>query len=170
MSQRAERSDAVVRLFEQHYRPLCRLAYVIVGDAGLAEEIVMDALVRTYSGWGRLRDVDKADVYLRRAVVNLSRSKLRRRVLERRHSEGARPRPPVDAVAERHASHSAVVDAVRDLPERQRACVVLRYLEDLSEGEVAEILNCSVGTVKSQLSKARAKLQASLADEQEEHR
>jgi RNA polymerase sigma-70 factor (sigma-E family) len=145
----------VEELFESHYDPMCRLAYVILGDAWLAEEIVMEALLRTYSSWGRLREPDRADVYLRRAVINLCRSRIRRAVLERRAPVAERREVAgVDDVVER----DQVLVAVRSLPERQRACVVLRYYEDLGDEQIAEILDCSVGTVKSQLHKARAHL------------
>ena len=159
---RAAREDVMLRLFDEHYAPLCRLAFVIVGDRALAEEIVMEALLRTFSGFGRLRDPGKADVYLRRAVINLSRSGIRRRLIERRAAVELRSRP--GRIEEPHIPEDATVvwAAVRELPERQRACVVLRYYEDLPEVRIAEVLDCSVGTVKSQLSKARAKLAGAL--------
>ena len=161
---RAEREDVMLRLFDEHYVPLCRLAFVILGDHALAEEVVMEALLNTFSGWGRLREPGRADVYLRRAVINLSRSGLRRRVLERR----AAPRIQQGATSPpRQVPEDAAVVwlAVRRLPARQRACVVLFYYEDLPESQIAEILDCSTGTVKSQLSKARTKLKVFLGDD-----
>lgn len=164
------RDQAVADLFDRHYAPTCRLAYAILGDAPLAEEIVMEALLKTFSGWGRLRDPERADAYLRRSVVNLCRSKIRRKAIESRvnatiHHRDERKAPDWDP--ERHETSRLVWNAVVDLPERQRACVVLRYFEDLPESEIAEILECSVGTVKSQLSKARAKLEPVLAGDLE---
>ncbi|MGH2693339.1 MAG: RNA polymerase sigma factor [Actinomycetota bacterium] len=155
------RDEAVAALFDAHYAPLCRLAYVILGDAALAEEIVMEALLKTFSGWWRIRDLDAADAYLRRAVINLCRSKIRRKAIEARvnatvHRADQRRRPDWDP--EMHETKRLVWEAVLRLPERQRAAVVLRYFEDLPEAEIADALQCSVGTVKSQLSKARAKL------------
>jgi RNA polymerase sigma-70 factor (sigma-E family) len=162
---RAEREDVMLRLFDEHYVPLCRLAFVILGDHALAEEIVMEALLRTFSGWGRLRDPGRADVYLRRAVINLSRTRIRRKILERRVSASLEKRR-VDTPHPDLRENAAVVwAAVRGLPERQRACVVLFYYEDLPESQIAEILDCAVGTVKSQLSKARAKLELALRDD-----
>jgi RNA polymerase sigma-70 factor (sigma-E family) len=162
---RAERDRVISGLFDCHYAPMCRLAYVILGDAALAEEIVMEALVRTFSGWGRIRDVGRADIYLRRAVVNLCRSKIRRRAIEARVNAASyrrteRAAPEWDP--ERHETARIVWEAVKGLPERQRACVVLRYYEDLPEAHIADVLGCSIGTVKSQLSKARTKLEKSL--------
>ena len=167
---RVARDQAVSELFDRHYAPLCRLAYAILSDAPLAEEIVMEALLRTFTGWGRLRDPERADAYLRRSVVNLCRSKIRRKAIETRvnatiHHRDERKAPEWDP--ERHETSRLVWKAVVDLPERQRACVVLRYFEDLPESEIAETLECSVGTVKSQLSKARAKLEPVLAGDLE---
>ena len=172
-SARRGRDEAVAELFDQHYAPMCRLAYVILGDAAMAEEIVMEALLKTFTGWNRLRDTDRVDAYLRRAVVNLCRSKIRRKVIERRvnatiHHRDERKAPDWDP--ERHETSRLVWRAVVGLPERQRACVVLRYFEDLPEAEIAEVLDCSVGTVKSQLSKARAKLQGALGEDLGGHR
>jgi RNA polymerase sigma-70 factor (sigma-E family) len=160
-----ERDRQVAALFDAHYRPLCRLAYVILGDAGMAEEVVMDALVKTFSGWRAIRDPARSDVYLKRIVVNLCRSRIRRKAVEARantaaHARATRVAPGWDV--DRHETQRTVLAAVRDLPERQRACVVLRYYEDLPESEIARVLDCSVGTVKSQLSKARARLGRSL--------
>ena len=80
LGERAEvgRDEEVASLFRRHYAPMCRLAYVILGDAGAAEEVVMEALVKTFSGWMRIKDLDKSEAYLKRAVVNLCRSKIRR--------------------------------------------------------------------------------------------
>lgn len=162
---RVGRDEAVAELFDRHYAPMCRLAYVILGDAAVAEEIVMEALLKTFTGWGRLRDVERADAYLRRSVVNLCRSKIRRKVVEARvnatiHHRDERKAPDWDP--ERHETSRLVWQAVVALPARQRAAVVLRYFEDLPEAEIADVLQCSIGTVKSQLSKARAKLEVSL--------
>lgn len=165
---RPTRDEAVAELFDRHYAPMCRLAYAILGDAPLAEEIVMEALLKTFTGWGRVRDTARADAYLRRSVVNLCRSKIRRKMIEARvnrtiHHRDEHKAPDWDP--ERHETSRLVWAAVTELPERQRACVVLRYFEDLPESEIAEVLECSIGTVKSQLSKARAKLEPVLARE-----
>jgi RNA polymerase sigma-70 factor (sigma-E family) len=159
-----ERDQEVAALFNRHYTPLCRLAYVILGDAATAEEVVMEALLKTFAGWRRIRDVDRVDAYLRRSVVNLCRSKIRRKMIEARVNAAThqqeRPAPEWDP--ERHETARAVWQAVRTLPTRQRACVVLFYFEDLPEARIADVLECSIGTVKSQLSKARAKLEREL--------
>ncbi|MEA2461734.1 MAG: hypothetical protein QOH90_1911 [Actinomycetota bacterium] len=160
-----ERDTEVAALFNRHYAPMCRLAYVILGDAALAEEMVMEALLKTFSGWRRIRNVDHMDAYLRRAVINMCRSRIRRKTIESRvnstiHHRDERREP--DWTPEKHETARLVWDAVKLLPERQRACVVLKYFEDLSEAQIAETLDCSNGTVKSQLSKARASLEKRL--------
>jgi RNA polymerase sigma-70 factor (sigma-E family) len=163
----AGRDEAMLRLFDEHYGALCRLAYVILGDHALSEEVVMEAFVRTFSGWNRLRDASRADFYLRRAVINISRSGIRRKIVERRAKSVLSARPEVHPDPDASETSDLLWTAVRELPERQRACVVLRYYEDLPDREIAEILDCSVGTVKSQLSKARAKLALAIGSESE---
>lgn len=163
-----DRDREIAALFDEHYDGLCRLAFLIVGDAHLAEEIVMEALLKVFTGWGRIRDRSQSPAYLRRAVVNLCRSKIRRKVIEARvnaqhqHAEDIRP-PRWDP--DRHETAREVWDAVRQLPERQRACIVLHYEEDLPDAEIAVILDCSVSTVRSQLSRAREKLAKMLKPE-----
>ncbi len=164
----AERDRAVAALFDEHYDGLCRLAYLILGDAHLAEEIVMEALLKVFTGWGRIRDRSQSPAYLRRAVVNLCRSKIRRKMIETRvnaqthHAESMRP-PSWDP--DRHETSREVWEAIRELPERQRACIVLHYEQDLPDAEIATILDCSVSTVRSQLTRAREKLARSLSAE-----
>src|ERR687892_1637269 len=123
----SERDRAIAALFDRHYAPMCRLAYVILGDAALAEEIVMEALIKTFAGWRRIRDKDRVDAYLRRAVVNLCRSKIRRKAIEARvnaeHYRRDELRPP-DWDPERHETSRLVWEAVRALPQRHRARVV----------------------------------------------
>jgi len=163
----SERDREIAALFDRHYDSMCRLAYVILGDAPLAEEIVMEALLKTFSGWRRIRDLDRVDAYLKRSVVNLCRSKIRRKAIEARvnaTSYRREERRAPDWDPERHETTRLVCEAVRELPERQRACVVLRYYEDMPEAQIADILECSVGTVKSQLSKARGKLERALGN------
>jgi RNA polymerase sigma-70 factor (sigma-E family) len=169
MSRGAGRDRMVEALFDRSYEAMCRLAYVILGDPHTAEEIVMEAMLQTFSGWGRIRNPDSADVYLKRAVVNLCRSRIRRAAIEARVDAAVRrgPRPAGKGDQDARETSFVVWDAVRSLPARQRACVVLRYLEDMTEGQIAEVLDCSVGTVKSQLSKARRRLAGSLGEVRE---
>jgi RNA polymerase sigma-70 factor (sigma-E family) len=157
------RDREVAALFDAHYTPMCRLAFVILGDSAAAEEIVMEALLKTLGGWSRIRNPERADAYLRRAVVNLCRSRIRRKAIEGRIGLAGTP-PARDWDPDVRERDRLVWQAVRSLPVRQRACVVLRYYEDLPESRIAEILDCSTGTVKSQLFKARSKLQRVLGE------
>ncbi len=160
------REEAVAALFDAHYASLCRLATLLLGDAGQAEEAVQEAFLRTFVGWRRLRQPDRAGAYVRAAVVNQCRSRGRRRATEQRSNRTvfAAAEGECTSNLERSGETLAVLDAVRALPERQREAVVLRYYADLSEADVARAMQCSVGTIKSQLAKARASLSERLGE------
>jgi RNA polymerase sigma-70 factor (sigma-E family) len=136
---------------------LVRYATLLCGDAVEAEELVQSALVRVALRWQFVRDKDNPDGYVKRAIV---RGQINRWSRVRRH-ETAVPVLPEVAVADGLATfdeHDAVRRALSTLPPRQRAVLVLRYLDDRTEQETAAVLGCSVGTVKSQTHKALAKL------------
>lgn len=159
--------DRVAVLFDHEYLTLCRLACLLLSDAALAEDVVQEAFLRTFSGWRRLRDPERAEAYLRRSVVNLCRSRFRHRDVERRGNARFGLRGELEDGrrswdSDRHDTVVVVLDAVRRLPPGQRVTVVLRYYLDLPESEVAEAMGCSVGTVKSQMTKAKAALAQSL--------
>jgi RNA polymerase sigma-70 factor (sigma-E family) len=162
-----ERARDIAELFDREYKSLHRLAYVFVADAAVAEEIVMEAFVKIFSGWNRFRSIDHKSAYLKQMVVNGCRSRLRRRGIERRVNEFAHRNlaRPQGLESDHSDMQMDLWNAVRRLPDRQRAAVVLRYLEDLPEAEIADVLDCSVGTVKSQLSRARRKLEVLLTEE-----
>jgi RNA polymerase sigma-70 factor (sigma-E family) len=150
-------------VFNAHHHQAVRLAYLLVSDADQAEDVVSEAFAKVYVRWrkGEVRDVG---AYVRRAVANEASSRLRRRYLERRVAgERSGDDRGVRLVDEDAADRDAVWRGIQGLPARQRAAVVLRYYEDLSEAETAEVLGCSVGTVKSNTSRGLAKLQALLA-------
>lgn len=158
---RRQRDEEVAALFAQHYPGLCRLAASLLGDAAGAEEAVQEAFLRTYTGWWRIRHPERAASYLRVAVVNQCRSRARRRASEDRGNRAVWAATPAGLPGpeiERSADAAAVVAAVDALPPRQREAVVLHYFHDLPEAEVAALLGCAIGTVKSQLSKARASI------------
>lgn len=160
-----ERDREVAALFYEHYDPMRRLAYVMIGDGDAAEEIVMEAFAKALSRWKSFRNVEWPPAYLRQMVVNACRSRMRRKAIENRvnsfvhHRDEQRERT---FDVEDHGLGLDVWAAVRSLPDRQRACVVLRYLEGMTEPEVAETLDVPLGTVKSQLSRARARLAETL--------
>jgi RNA polymerase sigma-70 factor (sigma-E family) len=155
--------DAVTALYAAHYRYLVRLSALLLRDVAVAEEVVQDAFVAMHGNWRRLRDPDKALAYLRQAVVNRSRSALRRRVVEQKHA----PLPMPDAPSAEYGAlgtleHEAVIAALRELPPRQREVLVLRYYGDLSETEIAGTMGISRGAVKSHASRGMAALRSLL--------
>jgi RNA polymerase sigma-70 factor (sigma-E family) len=159
VSARADHDDRALLegLFHEHYRGFCRLAALMLDDFGAAEEVVQEAFLRTFSSWWRLRQPERAQWYVRSAVVNLCRSRIRRRGSEEAGNR-ASWRGVEEWGGEALDDAMVVLETVRRLPTRQRETVVLFYYEDLSEADVAATLGCSVGTVKSQLSRARAAL------------
>ena len=137
--------------------PLLRAAYLLTGDRGLAEDLVQSTLTKAYVARSRVLRADSPEAYLRRILVTThGRSFRRRRVREDLTADVPENAARPDDVAARHD----LVRAVAALPARQRAVVVLRYLEDRPEAEVAQVLGCSVGTVKSQASRALHALRA----------
>jgi len=160
--------EALEELYAAHWARLVRLAVLLLHDTGAAEEVVQDSFVAMHRRWRWLRDPDKALPYLRQAVVNRARSRLRRRAVEERHvrAEAARAvLPGVDAEdgATATARRDAVLGALGRLPGRQREVLALRYYFDLSEAEIAETLGISRGAVKSHASRGAATLREHLA-------
>ena len=157
---------AVIELYSEHYRALVRLAALLVRDTPTAEEVVQDSFVAMHGGWQRLRDAEKALAYLRQAVVNRSRSVLRHRTVVDKNLQKA---PPDMPSAEHGAlvllERSAVVAALRGLPDRQREAIVLRYYADLSEAEIATAMGISRGAVKSHTARGMTALRAALEQE-----
>jgi RNA polymerase sigma-70 factor (sigma-E family) len=142
---------------------LQRAAYLMVGDQQLAQDLVQEALTKTYVAWPRLRDTGSAEAYCRKAITTTAITWFRRKGWDNeRPTEVLPDRPRTDDdVDERHR----VWAAVRRLPPRQRAALVLRFYEDLTEAQTAHALGCAVGTVKSQVSAALTKLREELGDD-----
>lgn len=138
---------------------LLRTAYLLTGDHHEAEDLVQVTLAKLYPAWPRVRGLDEPDAYVRRALVNNNLSRFRKR----RVVQLLTPRLPERAQeggAARAEERSLLLEALGTLPPRQRAVVVLRYWEDLSEQQAAEVLGCSPGNVKSQASRGLRKLRA----------
>jgi RNA polymerase sigma-70 factor (sigma-E family) len=153
---------AFADLFDEQRVPALRLAYAMTGDAGLAEDVVAEAFARTYERWSK-GGIENPAAYVRRAVVNEVRSTFRRLAVRRRYAARQRSaEPSATFPGDRLADADVLGRALMTLTERQRAVVVLRVVDDLSEREVATVLRCSEGTVKSHLSRGLAQLRAAL--------
>lgn len=156
----------VTEIYHGEYKSLVRLAVLLVHDVPTAEEVVQDAFEAMHTAWRRLRDSEKALSYLRQAVVNKSRSVLRHRTVVDKNA----PKPAPDEPSAEHGAmalieRSAVVAALRTLPDRQREAVVLRYYADLSEADIAATMGISRGAVKSHTARAMTALKSILEQE-----
>ncbi len=155
--------------FADHYRAEASaclgLAYVLCGNRSLAEEVVADAFARSWPAF-RAGRIDDVRPYLRRTVVNTLNGRFRRRVLERRHAAriGAEPEPVETGGADQVNDQAWLWPALLELPPTQRAVLVLRFLEDRSEQQTADLLGIRVGTVKSRSARGLARLQDLLGD------
>ncbi|MGH8888918.1 MAG: SigE family RNA polymerase sigma factor [Acidothermaceae bacterium] len=155
----ASADEAVTDFYRTHYAGLVRLSAILLGDPGMAEEVVQDAFVAMHGSWNRLRDPDKAVAYLRQAVVNRSRSKLRHRTVVAKYPQAPPPDvPSAESSAVAAVERAEVLGALRELPRRQRETLVLRYYADLSEIQIADTLGISQGAVKSHASRGLAAL------------
>lgn len=156
----ADGDDVFIAYFQPRMTGLLRFAYLLTGDQGEAEDLTQTTLARVYVAWHRVSGHDRPDAYARRVMVNANTSRFRRRrvhqVLVESPPETAEASAQLAAVEDR----AGLAQALATLPPRQRAVVILRYCEDLPENEVAALLRCSTGTVKSQASKGLAKLRA----------
>ncbi|MET8281939.1 SigE family RNA polymerase sigma factor [Micromonospora sp. NPDC005174] len=136
---------------------LLRTAYLLAGDWATAEDLLQTALTKTYLAWKRLGGIEAVEPYARRVMVNTSTSWWRRRWHGERPTEVLPERPGVDEI-ERQLDRDLLWRHLKELPSRQRAVLVLRYYEDMSEAQTAALLDISPGTVKSQASRALATL------------
>jgi RNA polymerase sigma-70 factor, ECF subfamily len=143
---------------------LLRTAYLLAGDWATAEDLLQTALTKTYLAWKRLGRIDAVEPYTRKVLVNTSTSWWRRRWHGERPTEVLPETAITDGLDER-LERDALWRHVRDLPARQRAVLVLRFYEDQSEAETARLLGVSVGTVKSQCSRALASLRVRLGEQ-----
>ncbi|MGC4953940.1 SigE family RNA polymerase sigma factor [Actinomadura citrea] len=136
---------------------LLRAATQLTSDRAEAEDLLQAALAKTYLAWDRIEDRSALDGYVRRAMVNTQISWWRRRKLDVYPTDQL-PERPVEDHTDRSEMRDALGRALSRLPERQRLAVMLRYYEDMSEREIAEVLGVSIGTVKSTVSRAMARL------------
>lgn len=148
---------------------LLRTAFLITSDRAEAEDLLQDCLLRVAKGWPRVRTMEHPDLYVRRILVNLAlrgAGRRTRRTLELAAGPGDEAGGPfVHAVSdgtEAFGRRDELIEAMRMLPPRQRVVLVLRYFEDLSETQIAEMLSCSTATVKSTASRGLARLRDAL--------
>ncbi|MGW0227949.1 SigE family RNA polymerase sigma factor [Actinopolymorpha singaporensis] len=155
---------------------LLRTAYLLTGERHSAEDLVQTALAKLYLSWDKVRRREHLDGYVRKILVNENNSLWRLAWRRKEFTTGEVPEHGSVTDQHDHGERSALWEFVQTLPRRQRAVIVLRYYEDLSEAEIAEILGISVGTVKSQASRALAAMrqrvhtQPMLAKDREEER
>lgn len=154
-------SDEEFREFMRGRWPaMVRLAYGLTGDLGHAEDVAQGAFARAYASWERVMRTGDPDAYVRRIVINENNSRFRKRRVAERLVDAV-PEPPGQSHVDPLSDSEALLKALRRLGPRQRAVIVLRFWMDMSEAETAAALNCSVGTVKSQASRALAALRGS---------
>ena len=154
-------SDEQFREFMRGRWPaMVRLAYGLTGDLGHAEDVAQAAFARAYASWGRVARTGDPDAYVRRIVINENHSRFRRRRVAESLVDAV-PEPLPQPQPDPLSGSAALLRALRRLGPRQRAVIVLRFWMDMSEAETAAALNCSVGTVKSQASRALAALRGS---------
>lgn len=158
----AREDDDDFRAFvTRQWGPLTRTAYLLTGDRGQAEDLVQTALERTHRHWSRILRKDAPEVYVRRAMVNTATSwRRRRRPVEIALLDADTAAAP-DEYARAENRHQLLA-ALRRLPPKTRAILVLRYFEDLSEADIARVVGCSTGSVKSQASRGLARLRNEL--------
>lgn len=156
---REERRDAEFSAYMQARQPsLMRTAYLLSGDRHTAEDLVQTALAKLYLSWDKVNQRDSIDGYVRRILVNENNSLWRRGWKRREQATETLPDTDHHTDVYDDGRGTALWDVVQTLPKKARAVVVLRYYEELSEAETAAILGISVGTVKSQTSRALAAL------------
>ena len=164
-----EADAALTDLYAAHWPSLVRLSWLLVRDQQVAEETVQDAFVAMHSRWSQLRNQDLALAYLRRSVVNGSRSVLRHRRVEDRYlvaensarnAGGLTIEPSAESRAAQHATGHRLVVALGNLPRRQREVLTLRYYLDLSEAQIADALSISAGSVKAHAHRGLAALRS----------
>jgi RNA polymerase sigma-70 factor (sigma-E family) len=153
-----EREAALARLFELHYASMLRLAVLLGADD--PENVVAEAYYQIYRKWRRLREIEAAEAYLRSTVCNLTRMRIRHLQVARKHVETPADEPVASAesTALLHDDQRVLIDALQQLPARQREALVLRHWLGLKESEIAAAMGISCGSVKTHTSRGLAAL------------
>lgn len=155
----------IVELYASQHAALVRLAELVAPEDGLAEDLVQEAFVKLFTKRRRVQDLDKAPAYLRSTVINLARGRGRRLAVAIRN----RPAPSPDSSSAEEGAiegeeHRQVIEALRQLPARQRECLVLRHYQGMTESEIAAALGISVGSVRTHTSRASTAMERLLGD------
>jgi RNA polymerase sigma-70 factor (sigma-E family) len=154
---------AMAELYARYVPGGIRLAYLLTGDRHRAEDLAQEAFIRCVGRFRHLRAHAAFDAYLRRAIVNLHTSTIRRRTTEREWLRREGPRVAAQTSSQRDVgTQTDLWQALATLPARQRAALVLRYYEDLSERDTADVLGCSLAAVKSLVARGGEALRAQL--------
>jgi RNA polymerase sigma-70 factor (sigma-E family) len=153
-------AEGFAQFIEAREQALQRTAWLLTSDWALAQDLVQTALARSWRYWGTIRRGDDPEIYVRKVMVNTWATWRRRRWKAERPYGMLADRPAPGDVAAEVATRAAISSLLAALTERQRAVVVLRLFDDLSEAQVAQILGCAVGTVKATLSQALARLRS----------
>lgn len=161
----ADADSLVAGLYRAESANLVRLARFFVDDRNAAEDLVQEAFIRLARTSGRIRDLERAPAYLRSIVLNLARDHNRRGLVSLRHQPAADPTPPsVEEEIGVREDQRRVIDALRELPQRQRDCLVLRYYLEMSVSEIGTDLGLSVNSVKTHLKRGLRSLEAKLGE------
>jgi RNA polymerase sigma-70 factor (sigma-E family) len=155
----------VVDLFRREASSLVRLTRLFVDDRNAAEDLVQEAFIRLARSGHRIRDPEKAPAYLRSIVLNLARDHNRRGLVSLRHHVPADDLAAVEDEITLRDDQQRVIDALRELPHRQRDCIVLRYYDDLGIDDIASTLGISRNSVKTHLGRALDRLERELASD-----
>jgi RNA polymerase sigma-70 factor (sigma-E family) len=161
-----ELSETFAAFVRDHGERHLRVAVLLTGDWHAAEDLVQTSLIKLYRAWPRMDLIDgDPDAYLRRVIVNTHRSWWRARWRRETPVAELPEHKASGDDADRRANASLIRQALGDLPRRQRAVLVLRYLEDLPEAEIAALLGCSAGSVKTHAHRGLRALRARLGDQ-----
>ena len=147
--------QSLTDIYLAEYDSLVRMAASLVNDIETAEDVVQDSIVAMHGAWPNLHDNDKALAYVRQSVMNRARSVIRRRMVVDRHPPKPEPNAPsAEYTALTELERSAVISALRLLPQRQREVLVLRFYLGLREGQIAATMGITKGTVKVHIRRA----------------
>jgi RNA polymerase sigma-70 factor (sigma-E family) len=161
-----DREAGLRELYERRHADMVRFAAFLTGDVSAAEDIAQDAFAKVFDAWDRIDDLDRIDAYLKSTVVNLVRGGHRKQqVAERQTSNHLTVVPSAEDAAVGQIGRERVLAAVSGLPLRQRACVVMRHWMRMTESEIAETLDVSVGSVRTHIKRGTESLKTSLGDE-----